>query len=144
MNLFDEYKDIIQKLNVRLDSIEKLLNLLLISSLIEDIESIISLNDFILNIELKTLISKFGLKFQGIKRINEIKLLAFEIPDNRKISIKDLKHIYLKSKCIYTYIEPVFIYKSINGMHKKRIIQEKISFVVEGKEIHIVNGGRYK
>lgn len=144
MKLSNEYVDSIQKLNLRIDNIEKLLQLLLINDLVEDAESVIHASKPGLDSNVSDLIFQFGLEFEGFRNINGIEVLAVGIPDKAKITIKDLKQICSVTKSVYPDIEPVFMYKTINGMQRKRIMQENISFGVKSKELHVANRGKSK
>ena len=140
MQLSNEYVDSIQKLNLRIDEIEKLIQLLLINSLVEDAESVIQKSKIEIDSNVNALITQFGLVLEGFRCINEIEVLSVAIPTKARISIKDIKQIYFIIKSAYPTIEPLFMYQSINGMQRKRIMQEKISFGVKGKELYVTNG----
>lgn len=142
MKISNECIDAIKKLNLRIDDIEKLLKLLLINDLVEDTDSVLFSNDFNLDSDVRKIATQFGLEFEGARSINEIEVLIFGMPDKAKITIKDVKQIYLATKFAYPDVEPVFMYKTINGMQRKRIMQENISFGVEGKELHVINRGK--
>lgn len=144
MKISNEYIEEIQKLNLRIDDIEKLLQLLLINDLVEDTDSVITSYDSTLDSNVRELILQVGLEFEGARSINEIEVLIFGVPDKAKITIKDVKQIYIATKCAYSDVEPVFMYKTINGMQRKRLMQESISFGVEGKELHVINRGKNK
>lgn len=137
----NEIIDSIQKLHLRIDDIEKLLNLLLINNLIDGVENVIQDTIVEIDSDVETFITQFGLEIEGFLVINEIEVMSIIIPSNSKVSIKDLKKIYFFIKNAFPDKEPFFLYQTINGMQRKRLMQESISFGVIGKEMHVFNGG---
>ena len=140
LKISNEYVELIQKLNLRIDGIEKLLQLLLINDLVDDSEYILHETKVEVDSNLKTIIIQYGLEIEGFQSINEIEVFVINVPATIKISIKDLKQIHLMMKNNYPAIEPLFLYDSINGMQRKRILQENISFGVKGRELHVSCG----
>lgn len=137
MKKTDEFTESFQKLNLRIDEIEKMLQLLLLNDLVEDAENIVQISETNIDSKVRDLIFQFGLELVGFRNINEIETLVLGIPVKTKITIINLKWICSVIKSVYPNIEPVFMYKKVNGMQRKRILQENISFGVIGKELHV-------
>lgn len=131
----------LKKLDLRIDDIEKLLQLLLVNHLIDDAEQIIKVSDETIISNLQETLNRYGVECGGFKSINDIDVLIIEIPEDIKIKAKDLATICSEIKRDYTDKEPLLMFKSINGMQRKRILQEGISFGVQGKELHIASRG---
>ena len=133
---------IFNKLNDRFDDIEKLLQMLLVNELIEETEQIIESAEMVVPSELKILMSNFFLKYGELSTINDVQVFITEVPEGTKLKISDYRLFYSKIRSYYPDREPLFIFKTINGMQRKRFMQEEISFGVKGKEIHVFNKGK--
>lgn len=136
--------DLIERLNIRIDDIEKLLQLLLINNLLDDAESVIKTSESSIDSDVSKTILKYGLEPEGFKNINDVEVFIIGVPDKTKITINDLIQICSVVKSVYPKTEPLFMYKTINGMQRKRILQENISFSVKGRELHVTSLGEKK
>lgn len=138
MKRSNEYVESIQKLNLRIDEIEKLIRLLLINNLVDDATgSFVQTDEIKIDSKVQESIQRHHMMFDGYESIGEIEVIGIAIPKNVSISIRDLKDVYSVVKETYPNVEPLFKYQTINGMQRKKIFQENMSFSVKGKEIHI-------
>ena len=133
--------ELFNKINIRFDDIEKLLQLLLVNNLIEDSNQIVRILDGDIDTELQNLIDKYGVKFGGFRTISDIEVLVVEVPEGIKLKAKELSNICFEIRHHYLDKEPLLMFRTINGMQRKRILQEGLSFGVYGKELHIASGG---
>lgn len=124
-------------INGRFDNLEKLLQLLLINNLVGDVNQSIQIIDETVDTRLNALLAMYGLSFGGFKSVYGMDILEVEIPDDIKLKVRELCLICADVRLIYPDKEPFFMFKSINGMQRKRVLQENISFGVKGKELHM-------
>lgn len=132
-----DYVKSLKEINLRIDDIEKLLQLLLVNNLVDDVANIVKVSEKCIEKNVSDAILKYGLEFKGYKTINDIEVIILEIPERTRISIKELKEICFIVKQCTSNIEPLFMYSKINGMQRKSIVREGISFGIKGKEIHV-------
>lgn len=134
--------EIFNKLNDRFDDIEKLLQMLLVNELIDETEQIIKPTEIDVSSELQIHINRFAVKCGGFSTINDVQVIITEVPEGTKLKINDYCSLCSEIKTYYPDKEPLFIFKTINGMQRKRFMQEEISFGVQGKELHVFNRGK--
>lgn len=132
------YVKSLKKINLRIDDIEKLLQLLLVNNLIDDAAAIVNVSEKCTEKAVSDVILKYGLEFKGNKIVNDIEVMMLKVPEKIRISIKELKEICFIVKQCNSNIEPIFMYSKINGVQRKSILQADISFGVKGKELHVV------
>lgn len=137
MKSSSEYVKLLKETNLRIDGIEKILQLLLVNNLIDDAATIVEVSEKCIEKTVSDVILKYGLEFKGNKIINGIEVIMLEVPERIRISIKELKEICFIVKQSASNIEPLFMYSKINGMQRKSIVQAGISFGVKGKELHV-------
>lgn len=175
-------KDSIALLNERLDSIEKILKMLVVNSLVDDINTEIDKQEKIddvnteidkqkkienINTEidqqeknddsntendkkiedikakllipfsLRWMLIKHEMKLGEVKAEQDITFIFLENEGTRKYKFKDYDELNQKIKEKYQKIVPIFNFKKLNGMQRKRFLEENISFSVQDKEIHI-------
>lgn len=135
MKLLDECIEEIKKVNLNVGELEKLIKLLLVNSLIDEATSLENQNKPEINENIILALKKYNMKIGKLSIIEDFKILYIVVSNS--VGIKDI--IYLHDLCIKNQpdIEPVFQFKRINGMQRKRMMQEKISYQVIGKELHI-------
>lgn len=135
MKLLDECIEEIKKVNLNVGELEKLIKLLLVNSLIDEATSLENQNKPEVNENIILALKKYNMKIGKLSIIEDFKILYIVVSNS--VGIKDI--IYLHDLCIKNQldIEPVFQFKRINGMQRKRMMQEKISYQVIGKELHI-------
>lgn len=167
-------KDSIALLNERLDSIEKILKMLVVNSLVDDINTEIdkkeknddvnteidkqekiddvnieidkqekidaikaSVSQLLIPFSLRRLLTKHEMKLGEVKTEQDITFIFLENEGTRKYKFKDYDELNQKIKEKYQKIVPIFNFKKLNGMQRKRFLEENISFSVQDKEIHI-------
>lgn len=167
-------KDSIALLNERLDSIEKILKMLVVNSLVDDINTEIdkqeknddvnteidkqeknddvnieidkqekidaikaSVSQLLIPFSLRRLLTKHEMKLGVVKVEQDITFMFLENEGTRKYKFKDYDELNQKIKEKYQKIVPIFNFKKLNGMQRKRFLEENISFSVQDKEIHI-------
>lgn len=141
MKAANEYVELMRELNFKIDDIEKMVKLLLVNDLIENAEEV-----FVRDEELEPAVTKVvescGMKIGKCKKISGIMTIDIIVPRIENVSIKNIMRVNRLLKEKYPFYEPLFVYENINGMQRKRIIQENISFCVKNKEVHITASGR--
>lgn len=154
-------KDSIALLNERLDSIEKILKMLVVNSLVDDINTEIdkqeknddvnteidkqekidsikaSVSQILIPFSLRRLLTKHKMKLGVVKVEQDITFMFLENEGTRKYKFKDYDELNQEIKEKYQKIVPIFNFKKLNGMQRKRFLEENISFSVQDKEIHI-------
>jgi len=131
--------ELLEKIDSRFDGIEKLLQLLLMNNLINDVDRSLMIMDETADLRIGELLEIYGCVFGGFKSIFDVEILVVEIPDDVKIKSKELCALCAEIRMICPDKEPFFMFDSINGMQRKRILQDKISFGVKSREIYIVS-----
>lgn len=116
----------------------------MINNIIDDADGVIQMSEDSIEEQVCDEVLNYGLEIVGYKTINEIDVIIIEVPEEKKISIKELKQICLIVKQNYPTIEPLFMFSKINGMKRKSIIQANLSFAVKGRELHVMNWGKEK
>ncbi|MGO5053946.1 hypothetical protein ACTQ6A_15795 [Lachnospiraceae bacterium LCP25S3_G4] len=121
-------------LNKRLDNIESLLKLLLVNNLVDDLKNeCVQVSN--LSNESKKLITEYGFEVENQQEINGTIFTYITVPVNKKFSTKDILKIDSEVK-LYE-IKPIYLFENLNGMQRKKLIQEDISFCIIGRETHI-------
>ena len=160
MKATNEYVELIQKLNLKIDDVEKMIKLLLINNLIDDVQNVYksdveanlkeeSVNNSFDDIkntyksaietdsEIKNIVSSNKMKLGKQEQINGINTISINIPLKINVSITGIRQVKNLIKTKYNHIEPVFRYEKINATQRKYVLQEKVSFSVRDKAIHI-------
>lgn len=88
------------------------------------------------------LLNHYNLDIGEQDRVCDINVVYILMPRHMGTAIGDVIYLNKKIKERYPEMEPVFKYETINGMHRKRLMQEKISFCVKGKEMRIYGAGQ--
>lgn len=134
-------EEVLKGINTRFDDIEKLLKLSLINNLMEDTEQIVKHTDAKCSSELQNILNGMGVVFGGFSTIYDLEVVIMEIPEGTKLKIRDYSWLCSEIHSYYPDKEPLLMFKTINGMQRKRILQEEISFGVQGKELHVSKRG---
>lgn len=134
----------IKKICERLDSIEDLLKLSLISNILDELDLIgekdkekICLSMKLLSNETATYLNALEI-YEG-KHYEYFNKTYIELKVGGFISIQDMKGICEWIEEDTNDIIPIFCFEKLNGMKRKRMLEEKISFMVANKEIHIIS-----
>ena len=137
--MIKDVADMFDQLTVRLDGIENMIKLVLVNDLIGNVEQIERISNDGVDSAVRNHVQKYNLKCKGSENINGIEIFVIEIPEGIKVKTKDLKGIKYEIKELCSEREPVYIFKYLNGRMRRSLIQEGLSFVVYGKEIHVSN-----
>ena len=141
-NEFSNFIGILEKQSRRIDNIEQLLKLLLVNNVLSDIDRLHLAEEYQLDEEIKELILQQGLSIGEFKVQNGIRVLNIDVPVGCKISVR--KIIALRRTFVSSYPELVVCFNFIilNGVQRKRLLEELIAFCVKNKEIHIFQNKR--
>lgn len=128
----------IKFLDERLESIEKILKILVVNSLADDLEKMNDIGQKIeLSTELKELLADYGMIVADTEVRNGFTLVYIETKSSVKYKVKDYQFLDWKIKDQFSGLVPIFKFAALNGMQRKRFIEENISFCIDEKEIHI-------
>ena len=136
------YIDAIRALDDRFDDIEKLIKMILLHNLMGEVETIACVQNRWISDELKEFLGSYNLIAGSFEKINGIDVCNISVPATVRISVKEVMHITDVFKSIYEGVMPIFRYEKINGMQRKRLLQEGISFSVVDKELHVFSSRR--
>lgn len=139
MHMEEKYS--IELLTERLDSIEKLLKMLVVNSLADDLNDINNGepcdNKCELSSELKKFLKDHNLIAVDTRLQNGFTLVYIETEEFVKYRIKDYQTLNCKIKDTFYGTIPVFKFTFLNTRRRKRFMEEDISFCIHEKEIHI-------
>ncbi len=127
----------IENQNVRIESIEKLLKMMIVKGLLREIDESISGSYQRVNSAIEDLLLKEGLAIGTFCIINGKEILNIIVPENLKISVSKVMSIRENCKYIDDTLEISFCFKTLHGNQRKRLLEEQISFCIEGSETHI-------
>lgn len=133
-----EFASFCAHMDERLDAIEKLLNLSLVSSVINQMDAAYptkSIMDQRIE-DLRNLLRQYDLCLEK-KETYEDRIVVY-IRSTEPINIVKARLI---SEVVSEFGEcfvPVFMFEKLNGMQRKRMLEERISFCVQSKELYIV------
>lgn len=126
-----------EKIYERLDTVEELLKMLVVNSLVDDLKESAIKPDQILTIEARELLKSYDMNVIKSEKTGGFTFVYIEMGNKYKYKITDYIMIndYIKSK--QEDLVPVFQFKIMNGMQRKRFIEENISFIIYEKETYI-------
>ena len=135
--------DLIRNMDERINDIEKLLKLLVVNDIVDDIkDSIIKEeNPFDSEYQLSMVsnidrvLEDYGLIISDIISVDDFIFYKIEVPDDLKIGINDVLEINF-ALVEFGNVELLYYFNKLNGMLRKRLIEEDISFCITGKELH--------
>lgn len=128
-----DIEDLKIHLDSRIDSIEELIKLLVVSSVIEQIDAVQvplkneNLIDFINDINLNL-----------IKKESFGEYTLVYLSSDLKIGLKEIRTLNVKFKITFEKVIPVFVVEKLSGIQKKKMTEEKISYLIKNKELHVV------
>lgn len=128
-----DIEDLKIHLDSRIDSIEELIKLLVVSSVIEQIDAVQvpleneNLIDFINDINLNL-----------IKKESFGEYTLVYLSSDLKIGLKEIRTLNVKLKITFEKVIPVFVVEKLSGIQKKKMTEEKISYLIKNKELHVV------
>lgn len=141
---FQLMMNLIRNMDDRINDVEKLLKLLVVNDLVDDIKDCIIQEDRLYdseeNLSIVTNINRklkqYGLKISDVISIDGFSFFKIEVSNDLKIGIKEV----LKINCDlseFEGVELIYYFNKINGMLRKRLVEEEISFCIADKELHI-------
>lgn len=131
----------INDIDKRLNGIEEILKMLVVNSLIDDIDKErMRLDRNELNEEFNEIVdflSQYKLTIGRTDENNGFTLVYVFTNTKQKLKTKD--YLLINQKLVNTFerVVPVFCFDTLNGMQRKRFIEESISFQITGKEMFI-------
>lgn len=135
-----DYSDIVnmlEKQNDRIAGIERLLKITLVDNILRDINEISSIGECGINEEFLEMTSRHGLIAGKLEIQNGIRVQNITVPKGCKISVSkmiDLRNCFISDA---KGLVVCFQFESLNGMQRKRLLVEQVSFCVKSREIHI-------
>lgn len=134
-----EWLDIdIQGMYERLESIEELLKISIANNLLNEMELIVQneKNKKILKENISAYLNEKGIiESKHYKVFNKI---IVELVCERKTTVRDIMEVHERVIKEGEGEIPLFCFDKLNGMQRKRMLEEKISFKIKNKEIHVV------
>lgn len=124
----------LQYFDNKFDSLEALLKLNLVGNLINNIDDILISNDTVSE-ELIEILDIYSLKMVYYDLYDEKKIIFVQAQEN--FSVNEMQKIDGQIKNLFPGNSIVFLFEKINGMKKKKMLENKLSFLVDKKEIHI-------
>ena len=123
----------------RLDAIEKLINISLLSSVMDQMDKVcqqdgMQKSDQQID-ELKEILHQHAFKLDK----NEIHgdKVAVYIKSLDQVSISKVRRMSVAVQRMDRDLIPVFLFERLNGNQRKRMLEERISFCVPNKELYI-------
>ena len=137
----EQEKITINDIDKRLSSIEEVLKMLVVNSLINDIDKErVQQDRYELNEEFNEIVdflSQYKLTIGRTDETNGFTLVYVFTNPKQKFKTKDYLLINQKLVNTFEHVVPVFCFDTLNGMQRKRFIEESISFQITGKETFI-------
>ena len=131
----------INDIDKRLSSIEEVLKMLVVNSLINDIDKErVQQDRYELNEEFNEIVdflSQYKLTIGRTDETNGFTLVYVFTNPKQKFKTKDYLLINQKLVNTFEHVVPVFCFDTLNGMQRKRFIEERVSFQITGKETFI-------
>lgn len=116
--------------------------MLLVEDLLNEVNENIIDEEENLDSHITEIFGQNGLSIGGQNIINGIRILFVMVTTDCKITVNKLislkKEFYENNKSLLL----CFCFDVINGMQRKRLLEEQISFCVKNKEIHIFPNNR--
>ena len=122
----------LNQLNTNVQNLESMIKLLLVNSLIDsssDIKNISTISE-----PVQHEMNRLGFDLGPVYNSTDVILQSIIVPNN--VSFKDIRKIYDMFCLFVPEVEPVFQFSKLNGMRRKRLLEEEISFHVINKEFH--------
>lgn len=129
--------ELIEKQATRIESIEQLLKMLLIDNMLNEIDEVQPIDNEKSDSWITEIIIQKGLTPEGYDTINDMDVFYVRVSPDCKVPVKKL--IDLKNECYEKDASLLlcFCFDFINGMKRKRLLEEQISFCVKDREVHI-------
>lgn len=135
MRLLNDFEFELEKINLNIQNLEKLIKLLLVNNLIDDFSFIENQDKLQINEEIVSELHKNNLEIGKQVKIEDSMIIYIFVSNSIEFkNILILRNMFIK---FHPNIELVFQFEKINGMKRKRMMQEKISYHVIDRELHI-------
>lgn len=125
----------IKKTDIHVREVEKLLKLLLVNSLIDDASRVDVVEEHELDERVKKTLKQHKVTIEKEDVIGGLNVYYLKAPKN--MILRECMTIYEVFREYEPKSEPIFQFKKLDGMLKKRMMEEKISYYIMGKELHI-------
>lgn len=125
-------------IDARLDSIEEMMRLSLVSNIMNKLESYSS-NNYTEDLEIenvKEFIFSQNLHILKVENFGE--KITIYITSKNNFSIGYMRELIRKSKTKCTKAIIVFVFDKLNGMRRKKMNEEKISYYIKDRELNII------
>lgn len=129
--------EIIEKQNKSIESIEKLLKMMIVNGVLREIEDSIFDGYQRVDSEIEDLLLENGLTVGDFCLINGKMILNIIVPKEIKISVTKVIGIQKACKSRGETYDICFCFKSLHGNQRKRLMEEHISFCIGGSETHV-------
>ena len=136
MRATNEYVQLVREMKNQIEDVERLVKVLLLNDIIVDTEEVCKFNEP-MDDKIRSVINKNKFTVGKREEIEGIKIINIVIPKNVNIRINEIRLINNMLKQRYPNIKPVFNYEIMSRNHSNRLIQERISYKVKNKELHI-------
>ena len=129
--------ELLEKQTTRIESIEQLLKMLFIDNMLNEIDEVQPVDNEKSDRWITEMILQKGLIPGGYDTINDINVFYVRVSQDCKVPVRKL--IDLKNECYEenASLSLCFCFDFINGMKRKRLLEEQISFCVKDREVHI-------
>ncbi len=127
----------IENQNVRIQSTEKLLKMMIVKGLLREIDESICDSYQRVDSAIEDLLLKEGLEVGTFCIVNGKEILNIIVPENLRITVSKARNIQGNCKYIDDTLEICFCFKALHGNQRKCLLEEQISFCIEGSETHI-------
>ena len=136
MRATNEYVQLVREMKDQIEDVERLVKVLLLNDIIVDVEDVCEFNEP-MDEKIRSVMNKYKFKVGKREEIEGIKIINIIIPKNVTVRINEIRLINNMLKQRYPNIKPVFNYEIMSRNHSNRLIQERISYKVKNKELHI-------
>ena len=136
MRATNEYVQLVREMKNQIEDVERLVKVLLLNDIIVDTEDVCEFNEP-MDEKIRSVMNKYKFTVGKREEIEGIKIINIMIPKNVTVRINEIRLINNMLKQRYPNIKPVFNYEIMSRNHSNRLIQERISYKVKNKELHI-------
>lgn len=128
----------INDIDKRLNGIEEILKMLVVNSLVDDIDKQrMQLDRNEKFNQIADFLSRYKLIIGKIDETNGFTLVYVFTNTKQKFKTKDYLSISQSLITTFEHVIPVFCFDTLNGMQRKRFIEENLSFQITDKETFI-------
>lgn len=136
-----EDKNCVEMISERLDSMENILKMLVINSLLDDLNYVDKKEreeaPKTLSEKLKKILEEHGMSYNNLECIQGFTLLYINCESFEKYKMKDYRVVNIKIRKMGIKIIPVFKFEALNEMQRKKLFEVNLSFCINEKELYI-------